>query len=262
MKEIIPVEAIQKAIRLHPFWVKLIMRILKLNRLNQIYDRIYPVEGLELIEKLLEYLNIHISVEQQDLAQIPRQGAFISISNHPFGFLDGLTTILLIRKIRPDYKVTANFLLQHLLPLKDFFIFVNPFDEKKHQGMGGTALCLEHLGSGGGVGLFPAGEVSTYYKGQKGVADRPWPLAPIRLIQKAQVPVLPMHFYGQNSRLFHLLGKIHPLLRTVRLPAEFLHKKNSKVSIKIGKLIDIETLQKYSKLEDLQVFLRNSVYML
>ncbi len=263
MKEIVPRQAIQKAISLGDFWVNLIMKLLKIKELNKIYDTIYPSQGLELVEKILQQMNIRIFLkEQSKLCDILQQGPFITISNHPFGFLDGLTSILLIRKIRPDYKVTANFLLQQLEPLKDFFIFVNPFDDKKHQGMGGTTQCLEHLAKGGSVGLFPAGEVSTYYRGQKGVSDRPWPLSPIRLIQKAQVPVLPLYFHGQNSRLFHLAGKIHPLLRTVRLPAEFLRKRNSMVKVTTGHLILPETIQKYQDLKELQEFLRESVYSL
>ena len=37
---------------------------------------------------------------------------------------------------------------------------------------------------------------------------------------------IPIFFEGQNSKLFHLAGKIHPVLRTILIPSEFAKIKN------------------------------------
>ena len=49
--------------------------------------------------------------------------------------------------------------------------------------------------------MFPAGEVSTYKDG-KLVVDKPWEEGAIKVIRKAQVPVIPIYFHAKNSRLF------------------------------------------------------------
>ena len=113
---------------------------------------------------------------------------------------------------------------------------------------------------GEGVGLFPAGEVSTWYKGQPGIADREWSMSSIRLIRKAEVPVIPVYFHGHNSRSFHVLGKVHPALRTLRIPAEFLKKRNSTIQLGIGERIEWEELAKIDSNEEMRSFLREKTY--
>jgi putative hemolysin len=58
------------------------------------------------------------------------------------------------------------------------------------------------------------------------------------MIRKAEVPVIPVYFHGHNSRSFHMFGKVHPALRTLRIPAEFLKKQNSTIQMGIGERIE------------------------
>ncbi|MCK7538949.1 MAG: hypothetical protein MZV63_52460 [Marinilabiliales bacterium] len=67
------------------------------------------------------------------------------------------------------------------------------------------------------VALFPAGEVSTYQSDTNLIIDREWQEHILMAIRMAEVPVIPVYFHGTNSRWFHILGRIHPLLRTARL---------------------------------------------
>ena len=66
---------------------------------------------------------------------------------------------------------------------------------------------LRHLSDGKPLGMFPAGEVSTYKDG-KLMVDKAWEEGAIKVIRKAQVPVVPIYFHAKNSRLFYLLSKI------------------------------------------------------
>jgi putative hemolysin len=55
--------------------------------------------------------------------------------------------------------------------------------------------------------MFPAGEVSSYKDG-KLMVDKPWEEGAIKVIRKAQVPVVPIYFHARNSWLFYFLSKI------------------------------------------------------
>ena len=79
---------------------------------------------------------------------------------------------------------------------------------------------LRHLSEGGALGLFPAGEVSAYQADSNSIEDKAWSRSVLKLIRKADVPVIPIYFKGSNSMLFQILGMIHPMLRTVKLPLE------------------------------------------
>jgi putative hemolysin len=81
------------------------------------------------------------------------------------------------------------------------------------------------LGEGTPMGIFPAGEVSTYNEDWTDFADRQWQNSVLKFIKKAEVPIVPVYFQGTNSKIFHILGLIHPLLRTVKLPSELFNKK-------------------------------------
>ena len=103
---------------------KLVMYIMRLNKINKLYSEAF-------LDRLIEALGVTIEVNEEDLQKIPKEGAFITISNHPFGGLDGIILIKLLSKIRPDYKVMANFLLKKIVPIKDYFLGVNPFEGLK-----------------------------------------------------------------------------------------------------------------------------------
>jgi hypothetical protein len=54
---------------------------------------------------------------------------------------------------------------------------------------------LRHLSDGKPLGCFP-GEVSSYKDGQL-MVDKPWEEGAIKVIRKAQVPVVPIYFHAK-----------------------------------------------------------------
>lgn len=249
-----------------------IMQALGLHQINQFYAALpSQTDGLSFLATAMKNLNVNFPVPEDDWANIPREGAFISVSNHPFGMLDGILLIMILGKVRPDAKVMANFLLQRIEPIKHFFISVDPFEtaNQTSRSLAGTKLTLQHLKDGHPVGIFPAGEVSSVQKRKDllehipfKIQDRTWQIPVMKIIRKAQVPVLPIYFHGQNSPLFHFLGRIHPLLRTTRLINEFLNKRNKTIPIRIGSPISVAKQNEFEKLEDLATFLKKETYSL
>ena len=242
---------------------RIVMYIMRLNKINKLYSDVYDEDPGAFLERLTEALGITIEVNEEDLQRIPKTGAFITISNHPFGGLDGIILIKLLSKIRPDYKVMANFLLKKIIPIKDYFLGVNPFENRKDiSSAGGLKEALRHLSEGKPLGLFPAGEVSAYQADSNSVEDKEWSTSVLKLIRKANVPVIPVYFKGSNSFLFQLLGLIHPMLRTVKLPSELLNKKNRIIRLRIGSPISTETQSSFVDIRQYGKFLRAKTYLL
>ncbi len=241
-----------------------LMKLTGIHRLNQMYEFLQERHGLEFIDALLDELQIEVEFDESELSKIPQEGPFITISNHPFGMLDGLILIKLVAARRPDFKVMANFLLNQVEPVQDFFIPVNPFKSEKGPwaSMAGMKQCLLHLKGGNSLGIFPAGEVSTLSSKRRGITDKAWQNTALKLIQRSEVPVIPFYFQGQNSALFHLVGLIHPMLRTVALPSEMLKKKNANIRVRVGQPISVREQKEFEDIERFGRYLRARTYSL
>jgi putative hemolysin len=242
-----------------------LMSILGVHAINKFYSAIPPEPvGLPFLETAMK--NHQISYPVSGVENIPKAGAFITVSNHPFGFLDGILLILAIGKVRPDIKIMANFWLKRMPSIRDFFIAVDPYESAQQtaKSLAGTRLTLQTLKDGHPVGIFPAGEVSTYHQlpsnTRKKIQDRQWQLPVIKVIKKTKVPIVPVYFEGQNSFWFHLLGKINPALRTPKIVGEFMNKRGKTIPIHIGMPIEVEKQNEFENLEDFALFLRNQTY--
>lgn len=242
---------------------EVILWITQLKKANQIYDRNKHKKGVQYLNALLKEYNIKCHISKSDLEKIPKENAFITISNHPLGGVDGVLLLKHFLEIRQDYKVIANFLLQKQEPIKDYIFPVNPFDNRKDvkSSTSGLVASLRHLKEGKSLGVFPAGEVSTI-KERNIYIDKPWDDGAIKLIQKSNAPVLPVYFHAKNSKLFYFLSKISPVLRTLKLPSELGNKKQQVIHIKIGKLISAKEVGELDDLKLLNNFLREKTYLM
>lgn len=242
---------------------KPIMDVLRLSDVNEAYDKFAELHGVDFIDAILEEFHVEFDYFNDELRRIPREGPFITISNHPLGALDGIILIKLISQIRPDFKVMGNFLLQRVEPLKDMFFLVNPFDNKEYyNSYSGVKEALQYLQSGNPVGMFPAGEVSTYKFDDGKVKDRAWPESSMKIIKKAEVPIIPIYFNARNTALFYLLSMLHSSLRAAKLPSELLKQKNKSIRIRIGKPILVKEQNGYESIEHYTAFLRQRTYLL
>ncbi|MBN1329860.1 MAG: 1-acyl-sn-glycerol-3-phosphate acyltransferase [Candidatus Heimdallarchaeota archaeon] len=245
-----------------PMLASILMGIMRIPELNRFYRSLLPIDQkIELFQKALKAKKIKIDIDPRFYDKLP-EPPFITISNHAYGLLDGMILSVLINEKYPGYKITANFLIAQLEPMKELFIPVNPFDGPAYKPMGGSKAVLELLKAGKPVGLFPAGEVATRYKHSREIKDKQWMVSVFKLIKEAKVPVVPVYFRGTNSRMFHLLGRIHPYIRTIRLIKEYLHKKKTSIRLEIGKKILSEEYCSYENPEELRDFFREKVFEL
>lgn len=242
----------------------LMMKILGMNKINRLYDSAADDEGAAFAANLLDKLECDCQLGNAErLAHLP-EGAFITISNHPYGSLDGIMLTALIGSRRPDFKVMANDFLSRIKPLVPSFITVNPTGETKQAvtatNLSGVRAVLNHLSEDHPMGFFPSGAVSDYHPRQHDISDREWQESLIRLIQKAQVPVVPIRFYDRNSRFFYFLGLISWKIRVLRLPREMLWQRGRLQRIGIGKVITVDEINQFDTIQELRDYLRSSVY--
>lgn len=262
-KEIAKVLKIDKYGFFGTFLAWLLLKILRLSQLNKIYDKHKDKSDLDFLNAILNEVEIQFEIPENDLKRIPKENAFISVSNHPLGGIDGILLLKLLLEKRPDYKIMANFLLHRIEPLKPYVLPVNPFEDRKEvqSSVSGIKKALSHLKSGFPLGIFPSGEVSTF-KDDKLIIDKPWEVGAVKLIQKAKVPIIPIYFHAKNSKLFYVLSKISGTLRTAKLPSELLSQKKRIIKVRIGKPISIKDQEEHSDFDDFHQFIRKKTYML
>ncbi len=267
--ELVTAKEVAKAIKLDKYgfigtligW--LLMKVLKISSLNKVYRKNKHLSDVPFLNGVLDELEIRFEIPEEDLKRLPKDGAYITISNHPLGGIDGILLLKLMLEQRKDFKIIANFLLHRIEPLKPYIMPVNPFEDRKDikSSISGFKNAILHLREGHPLGVFPAGEVSTYRDG-KLVVDKPWEAAAMKLIQKANVPVVPIYFHAKNSKLFYKLSKINDTFRTAKLPSEVFSQKNRVIKVRVGKPISIKDQQEHASLEEFSEFLRRKTYML
>ena len=241
---------------------KLVMYILRLHKLDKLNAKVHDDDPEAVLDSLIEALGVTIEVKEEDLEKIPKNGPFITVSNHPFGGLDGIVLVRLLCKLRPDYKIMSNFLLKKIDPLQDYILGLEPADGKNASNMRVIKEAIRHVIDGKPLGIFPAGEVSSYQADSNHVEDKEWDASVVKLVKMGKVPVIPIYFKGSNSLLFYLLGMIHPVLKTIKLPSELLNKKNRVVKLRIGNPISVETQNTFHDIAQYGKFLRAKTYLL
>ncbi len=242
-------------------WV--LLKTLRISALNRIYQRNKHLESLDFLNAIMGEFNVQYEIHEEDLKRLPKEEAYITISNHPLGGIDGILLLKLMLERHPDYKIVGNFLLHRIRPLAPYVFPVNPFEDRKdiQSSLAGLMQAFRHVKEGYPLGIFPAGEVSNRREGNR-IVDKPWEEAAMKLIKKAQVPVVPIYFHAKNSSLFYWLASMSETLQTAKLPSELLTQKNRLIKVRIGKPISVETQQEYESLADYTEFLRKKTYML
>jgi putative hemolysin len=243
---------------------KLVLRLLAIDRVNWVYGRSCDKTGAAFAEGLLNDLEVDYRVGYAERLQHLPKGAFITVSNHPYGGLDGIMMIHLMAGIRSDYKVMVNQILTLIEAMEENFISVKPHvgndTTTTSTAINGIRETLRQLSNGHPVGFFPAGAVSMFQFRHFGIRDREWQEGILKLIQLAKVPVLPIRFFDKNSLFFYSLGVISWKIRTWRMPYEVFNKKGQRPRIGIGNLISVDEIKAFKETKSLGVFLKNTLY--
>lgn len=243
----------------------LLERSLGLSRLAREYERVAPgASPIEFAGNVLDYLGIEPQIVGGSLDNIPAEGACILVANHPFGGIEGFLAAHLVGRRRRDVKIMANGMLKRVPEMADLFIAVNPYDtgDAVKDNLRPMREAIRWLQQGGLIVIFPAGDVSQLNLRKLRIADGPWQDLVARLAAKTDAAIVPAYFGGRNSWRFHLLGKLHPRLRTVLLPREMLDKRDAALKLWIGESIPFQRLRALGSDAEITRYLRLRTLML
>lgn len=250
----------------HRKLVEWFIKFIELDKVNAIHAHNAVTPGPQFVSGLLKDLNIKLKIDNPEILDNLPEGAFVTVSNHHFGALDGIILIDLIASRRPEYKVMVNMFLNYIWAMRPNFIAVDAMasddPKKKAVSMAGIREVIKNVRSGKPVGFFPAGAVAKVnWRGR--LKDREWQPTIIQLIEKVKVPVIPIFFHGSQSWWFNFLGVTCWQLRTLRHPAEVFRKKNATFHITVGEPISVEEqLRHMGSEKEFSDFLRNETYKL
>lgn len=199
------------------FTIRLIERMTGQPRLKRIY-RQYRTEGRagNFWEQAIERLHLKLIFDPTPLQAWPRRDALVIVCNHPFGVIDGLAICALISRIRSDFRILTNAVLDRAEETRPHLLPVDFSETREAIGVNlkSRAEARAHLARGGCLIVFPAGGVSTTPSiWHARAVDAQWKSFTARLILAAKAAVAPLYFEGQNSRLFQIASHLHQTLR-------------------------------------------------
>ncbi|MDE6289005.1 MAG: hypothetical protein K2M00_09510, partial [Muribaculaceae bacterium] len=92
----------------HEKLVNKVLHWLRVDKVNDVHSRGFDHPGAPFVKFLLEDFNIKLRIDNEQVLNNLPEGAFVTVSNHPFGALDGISLIHMIASRRPEYKVMVN----------------------------------------------------------------------------------------------------------------------------------------------------------
>ncbi len=252
----------------HPKLVNWLLKALAVDKVNAVHAKCCDTPGPEFVKRMLvdEFkIKLHVYDHADTLDNLP-EGAFITVSNHPLGALDGIALIYLITRRRPEYKVMVNMILNRISAMRPNFIAVDAWasddSEKRAVSVAGIRTALRQLREGKPVGFFPAGAMSKSTL-RHGLQDRPWQPSVLQIIARAKVPVIPIYFHDRNSLWCDFLGHVCWPARSLRIPAEVFRKLHKTLHISVGEPISPEEMESHGTTpEEIGAYLREKTYAL
>ena len=233
----------RKLKRLPGFIIKWIEKIIRQDEMNQILTKYSDYQGLDILTKIIEELNIKIEVDGKE--NLPENSRCFFLSNHPFGLIDGLVLTKIVGDKYHVLKSIGNEAFMYVPHLRPFIAAVNVFGKNSKE----YITALENIyDSDVPITHFPSGEVSRLYNGK--IQDCQWHKSFITKAVSHKRNIVPFYIYGRNSRFFHFISFVRRVLgiksniEFIMLPREMFRKRNKTIRIKIGQLIPHQKFDK------------------
>lgn len=243
------------------FLVNYLKRIIHQDEINAFLTRYGHLKDADLVDAFLEHFSIRFKAI--GLENIPPQGRFIFVSNHPLGGLDGVVFISVLSKIFPDIKFPVNDILTYIENLSGIFLPVN-----KHgsQDRDSARKIEEAYQSDGQILYFPAGLCSRKRNGI--IKDLGWHKSFVMKAVQHKRDIIPAFFSGRNSDFFYNLANIRKRLgikaniEMLYLPDEMFRNKDSEIKLVFGKPVSWQSLDKSKSPVEWAQWFRTETYNL
>jgi putative hemolysin len=215
-------------------------------------------------DNVLEAMDLSFEVTEADLARIPESGPVVVVANHCFGGVEGVLLASMLQMVRQDVRIMANYMLSRIPEMQDLFFFVDPFGGKDapRANIRPIKQSIKWLRDDGIFGVFPSGEVAHFDPRKRAVVEGEWSSSIGGIIRRTKATVVPVFFDGSNTVLFHLLGLVHPRLRTAMLPHELVNKQGRTIPAYVGNPIPFSRLADMDTDREIVDYVRMRTYNL
>ena len=109
-----------------------LLNIFKYNKLKKLYSEHHDKDPVFLIDTLFGILGLTFEISPDDLANIPSEGPFITVSNHPYRGIDSMILYKILSEKRKDYRILGSYLLHQIEPLKEAVLPVNTDETERN----------------------------------------------------------------------------------------------------------------------------------
>ena len=219
--------------------------------------------GRDPYAQFMQVFGLRLDIQRGALGMIPAQGPLVLVANHPFGILDGLVMGYILSGLRRDFRLIAHRIVADS-PLVGHQVLPIDFDATRaaqETTLATRAEAVRFLRSGGAVGIFPGGTVSTAPRALSGKPlDPVWRGFTARMIQKSGATVVPLWFDGQNSRLFQAASHVSTAARLGLLVREFATRVDQPVRLSVGQPIGPDIINSLGTAKEVMDFLRRKTY--
>ncbi len=244
-----------------PKWlIKFIKKIIHQDYINGYLKEGYV--GVPFCENCLKYLNVKIEID--GLENLPDEGKYTFVSNHPLGGIDGVALGAIIGK---KYNGNIKFLLNDfLMSLGGMAPLGIPINKVGGQARNLPKLISDTFNSDNQMIVFPAGLCSRKIKGK--VQDLPWTKTFITKSIQTRRDIIPIHFIGENSKRFYRVANLCKMLKLkfnlamVLLPDELYKGQGKTFKVIIGKPVPYTTFDKSKSMLEWAQIIREQVYSL
>jgi len=183
--------------------------------------------GVEFAQAILDDLNIGVDVINEE--NIPKQGRYLMVANHPLGGVDGMALMAEVGRYRDDIIFPVNDLLMNIPNLYELFIPINKHGSNAEN----VRIINDTFASDMLMLYFPAGLVSRKQKGR--IMDLEWKKTFLTKAKTYQRDIIPIHIGGHNSNFFYNLANLRKKLR-LKANIEMLFLVDEMFKLKIRKL--------------------------
>jgi putative hemolysin len=184
-------------------------------RLIRSFEKSGAPFGAPFWPKAIRHMGIRIDTPEAEIARIPATGPVVVVANHPSGLVDGMVMAEMVNRVRSDFKILTRSLLTGIPEVEEFMIPV-PFpheDNARELGLQMRDETMKHLKAGGVIIVFPAGKVAMSETWFGPAIEAEWNVFTHKIVRSSGATIVPIHFPGQNSRMFLIANKLSDTLR-------------------------------------------------
>lgn len=259
---ILAAKAGKKARFVPRFLISYLKKIVHQDEVNEFLRINHDKRDLDFIDAFMKYFNNSFDIK--GLENLPDDGRFTFVSNHPLGAQDGLgLAYILGRKYEGKIKLLVNDLLMNIPHISSFWVPINKTGKQARNFPQQVNAAFE---SDNNIVMFPAGICSRKRGGV--IRDLEWKKTFITKSIQTQRDIIPIHFEGQNSEFFYRLANINKMLglkfniAMLYLSDEMFKNRNKTFKVTIGKPIPWQTFDSSKKPVEWAQYVKELVYAL